>query len=459
MSRGVLYLKWGEFDQFVERSIASVKKWHPELPIHVHELPADSTYLDKTLMYELSPFDTTAYLDADTVVLGKLDYALDRAEKHGLACCINEMPWARRYECFAGDEIEYNAGVMFFDKLKFAKTAQAWKTLARQLDSSCHFKTAEGLRKQPVNDQAALTQAFDDTEFQPHVLPMNWNFRPTWQKSFGGNVKVWHDYGDPPRELIDNSREAEQSKILEFVQLRDDAMPPEEDGKKRLKIACAMSVPRLGFMDNFFCWVKGLRPFGICPDYYQGVFWGQCLERVMSEHLSSDYILCVDYDTVFCKQDVQALLDLAAKYPEADAIVPIQPRRGTGQPLMTIADENGNALTEIPAESWKQPLMRITTGHFGLTLIKTETLKQTKHPWFLEIPDRDGCWGDGKVDPDMYFWKQWHRDGRKVFLATQVAIGHMETVVSWTTDEGDKFGVHHQLMTDYNHSGKPAGAW
>ncbi len=106
MNRGVLYLKWGEFDQLLERSIASLRKWHPDVPYHVHELPSDSTYLDKTLMYELSPFDTTAYLDCDTVVMGNLDYAFDRAERHGLACCINEVPWARRYTCHDGDSFE-----------------------------------------------------------------------------------------------------------------------------------------------------------------------------------------------------------------------------------------------------------------------------------------------------------------------------------------------------------------
>jgi len=29
-------------------------------------------------------------------------------------------------------------------------------------------------------------------------LPLNWNFRPQWHRSFFGPIKVWHDYADPP---------------------------------------------------------------------------------------------------------------------------------------------------------------------------------------------------------------------------------------------------------------------
>ncbi|MEJ0070814.1 MAG: hypothetical protein WDO24_21130 [Pseudomonadota bacterium] len=38
-------------------------------------------------MFEHSPFETTVYLDADTVVLGRLDYGFEMAERFGLACC------------------------------------------------------------------------------------------------------------------------------------------------------------------------------------------------------------------------------------------------------------------------------------------------------------------------------------------------------------------------------------
>ena len=36
------------------------------------------------------------------------------------------------------------------------------------------------------------------------------------------------------------------------------------------KIAGAMSVPRLGFQDNFFCWVNALLPLGIIPLKWDG---------------------------------------------------------------------------------------------------------------------------------------------------------------------------------------------
>ena len=35
-------------------------------------------------------------------------------------------------------------------------------------------------------------------KFNPFVLPLNWNFRPIWHRSFFGPIKIWHDYSDPP---------------------------------------------------------------------------------------------------------------------------------------------------------------------------------------------------------------------------------------------------------------------
>ena len=45
-SRGVLYLVWGRFDQtLLDRAIASVREYHPELPVEVARLGDDATAL------------------------------------------------------------------------------------------------------------------------------------------------------------------------------------------------------------------------------------------------------------------------------------------------------------------------------------------------------------------------------------------------------------------------------
>src|SRR5260221_6453107 len=100
--RGVLYMVWGaKAGSVLGRSIESVRRHLPDLPIHVLELPADTDpvqgLLQKARMAELTPFETTLFLDADTVVLGDLGYGFTQAERYGLACTICECPWARRY--------------------------------------------------------------------------------------------------------------------------------------------------------------------------------------------------------------------------------------------------------------------------------------------------------------------------------------------------------------------------
>src|SRR5579885_1790975 len=121
--RGALYVYWepakprpgrGSLKPALERAIASFQAFHPELPYHVAMLPSDSTLHDKAGMFDHSPFETTVYLDIDTVVLGRLDYGFDMAERHGLALCHCVNPWLRRYVGVTGDWIEYNTGVMFF---------------------------------------------------------------------------------------------------------------------------------------------------------------------------------------------------------------------------------------------------------------------------------------------------------------------------------------------------------
>lgn len=454
-SRGALYFVWGNLHPLLERSVASFKKWHPDLPIHVHELQAESTYLDKTVMYDVSPFDTTVFLDCDTVVLGDLTLGFEQAERFGVACCINEVPWVRRYAGLEGDGTEYNTGVLFFDKILAEKPLRAWPRYAREVDSSCVFNHMDGgQRVQPCNDQASLSVAFQQTGFNPCVLPLNYNFRPSYHRCLAPPVKVWHDYKDPPGTLVRLSEERANDKIIDAVILQDEVEI--QANQKGLKVACAMSVPRLGFMDNFFCWVRGLASMGIFPHRHTGVFWGQCLERTMEEQLSADYILTVDYDSVFVESDVRKLIELAAKYPEADAIVPIQQRRSFLTPLFTMADENGNALRQISGEVLTQELMKVSTAHFGLTLIKAESLKKLPHPWFLPIPDSEGRWGDGRIDEDIYFWKKWAEHGFSVHVANRVPIGHMECVITWPDRD---MKSHYQPVNEFEKSGKPVEVW
>jgi len=202
--RGVLYMVWGrdeKIERALARSIQSVKNVHPELPVEVRRLESSDPFkglLQKARMFELSPFRETLFLDVDTVVLGRLDFGFAKAREFGLACCICECPWAQRHTGVHGEIVEYNTGVLFFvDRAK--PLFESWSRLAPQIDSSIIFHGPQGqIIRMPHADQGSFAVAVEETKFSPFVLPLNWNFRPKWQLSFFGPIKIWHDYEDLP---------------------------------------------------------------------------------------------------------------------------------------------------------------------------------------------------------------------------------------------------------------------
>lgn len=224
MSRGVLYIVWGHrtlHDKTVElldRSVASLKKFHPDMPVHVERVDASREMLNKDAMCDLSPFDTTLYLDMDTVVMGDLTFGFEQAEKHGLACCICENPWLKRYGSSNGDAVEYNTGVLFFDKAEKVTFAE-WKELSPRTPDLVH---EYGVMAD--NDQWSFARAVAQRPHPPFILPLNWNFRPGWQKSFFGPIKIWHDYSEPPESLKEwNAEQSTPGAIIRYAETINDA--------------------------------------------------------------------------------------------------------------------------------------------------------------------------------------------------------------------------------------------
>jgi len=224
MSKGILSIYWGDESKLpLGRLKDSVKKFHPELTHEIIKVDApagDPKSLNKKAdIFSLSPFDETLFLDLDTVVLGNLNFGFEKARKFGLALSICETPWGRRYtNIFKGDEIEYNTGVIFFTK--DAKVVfEKWKELAKTVDSSITGVNDRGLYIMPANDQGSFALAIEKAQFNPFVLPLNWNFRPQWHKSFFGPIKIWHDYSDPPpffEEL--NSYYSNKASVIQYHQ-------------------------------------------------------------------------------------------------------------------------------------------------------------------------------------------------------------------------------------------------
>jgi hypothetical protein len=214
-TRGALYIVWGDFNKkALDRSIASFQNHHPDLPIHLETLADGSTLLDKADMFNLSPFDETVFLDADTIVLGRLDFGFNKALQFGVAICICECPWARRYAGIKVDIIEYNTGVIFFTKAS-KPLFDVWNKRVRDIDSSIVFVLDGQEGHMSLNDQAGFAVAVEEVGAQPFILPHNWNFRPKWQKSWYGPLIIWHDYAEPPVSLLShNKKQFDPAQIL-----------------------------------------------------------------------------------------------------------------------------------------------------------------------------------------------------------------------------------------------------
>ena len=223
-------------------------------------------------------------------------------------------------------------------------------------------------------------------------------------------------------------------------------------------VVAVMSVPRLGFMDNFTCALGVLPKFGIQTLTHTGAFWGQCLERAIgeSEKFSPEWILTIDYDSVFTEGQLEHLLALAVSSPHVDAIAPVQVGRAVGTPLFTIKGEDGKVVREMKREHFDAELVKAATAHFGLTLVRMEKLRAMPHPWFHSRPAPDGNWGDGREDDDVYFWKQWERAGHSLYIAPRVAIGHAELMIRWPSVD---FEITFQHPTEFKHGGLPEDIW
>jgi hypothetical protein len=218
--RGVLYVYWGGSSQerVLERSVQSLFEHHPELPVQIEKLPDGATLLDKSRMFELSRFEETLFLDIDTVVLGNLAFGFEKAARHGIACAINECPWARRCTGLMGegDIIEYNTGVLFFTK-KAKAVFDAWRGHAAIVDSSIRHIVEGRIGVDPVGDQASFAKAVDQIGYSPFVLPLNWNFRPKWHLSYFGPIRIWHEYADVPDEILSsNASQNRADTIIQF---------------------------------------------------------------------------------------------------------------------------------------------------------------------------------------------------------------------------------------------------
>lgn len=248
------------------------------------------------------------------------------------------------------------------------------------------------------------------------------------------------------------------------VSLNVEGFKPLADQRQLGKdIHAVMSQPRLTFSTNATCLITLVHQLGCNYTASSGAFWGQCLERVMQSVVEGTsppkYLLTVDFDTIFTADDVKRLYRLAER-DNLDAVCPVQIKRESDHPLISIIDENGKAKHVSETEA-KADTLQVTSAHFGLTLLRVSSLLKLDHPWFMGIPDAEGRWGNprtapdgtvihGRTDDDIYFWQKWSKAGNTVHQANRVKVGHLQQVITWPDKS---WRARHQYINDYTATG------
>jgi hypothetical protein len=231
--------------------------------------------------------------------------------------------------------------------------------------------------------------------------------------------------------------------------------------RTELRVSGAMSVPRLGFMDNFFCAMEAAVACKVKFTKHGGAYWGQsltkCFQKILDED-NPDFILALDYDSVFKPKHLARMMQLLMLYPEIDALAPIQSSRHLQSALFTVKGPDGKNAPKITRADFDPEIMPVATAHFGLTLINAQKLKDLPKPWFHSLPSPEGTWeyDKGARDEDITFWNKWTAAGNTLFLANRVPIGHAELMVRWPDEN---LQVFYQSMTDFQKEGVPADAW
>lgn len=198
------------------------------------------------------------------------------------------------------------------------------------------------------------------------------------------------------------------------------------------RIVGLLSIPRLNFSANRGIAERISYQLGFPIFSYEGAFWGQTLTRAIEKYCKdSDYILTIDYDTWFARQHIEKLIQLAEQNPEADAIIPIELKRRDDSILAGLNGKVDKGKVQVALDEFKKPLLSVMTGHFGLTLFKSKIFETLKKPWLLPQPDKNGGWDEGRLDEDIYFWHNFNHCGFKLFLATEIYIGHLELMAAF----------------------------
>ena len=197
------------------------------------------------------------------------------------------------------------------------------------------------------------------------------------------------------------------------------------DTQQHVNICALMTAGRY---ENTWCrnnMEHSFRKLGIPLIVSGGVYYGQCMQIMMEDAIKAgvEYILTVDGDSVFTPEQLQRLISIAVQEKDdIDALCAMQVRRGKKSILGTLEGQT--------QATWNGYPLRLDTAHFGLTIINAKKLAEVPKPWFFCQPSSTGGWDDDKIDSDVWFWCQWKKAARTLYMDPGCRIGHLEEMVA-----------------------------
>jgi hypothetical protein len=317
-----------------------------------------------------------------------------------------------------------------------------------------------------VPDTVAIAKQI--VEGNPHNLPLMGYI-------YGGQTDEndFHKNGFDEPGLRKMMQDAGLSSIKRFAPVIDDcsALPislnlegvkatfkPPQRLAKIPATSIVMSMPRLAFTSNMDAMVRMAVAYQLPFERVEGAYFHQCMERGMTKVVeagTSEWIVTADYDSYFELDQFTQLANLMLKHPEIDAIAPMQAMRDNDRMLTTAMTGNNDSLLAYLADSQSavDEIIQVATAHFGLTIFRTAALRHMKHPWFYETPNDQGRWDEGRSDADLGFWRNFNEAGNKLFLATQVPLGHCQQMVTLPDQD---LKPRHVYMREVQNSQYPA---
>jgi len=198
------------------------------------------------------------------------------------------------------------------------------------------------------------------------------------------------------------------------------------------RVVMALSTPRFGPIDFYSGVIETARELGWQFMEHGGTEWGRGLTQAIVKSIKQydpDYIMCLDYDSVFTADDCRKLLQIMQENPEIGAAYPVEAHRHQDCPL-------GYDTGRVPQLDYTGPLTDVPSGHFGCTIIRRQVFEDLEHPWFMSLPNPvTGLWADA-LDADLHFWAKMQVNGWRTVQANEIQIGHMEFCIKWIVDGG-----------------------